>query len=327
MTNITALSRPGQVNLAGDDQALWLKLFAGEVLTAFEEAVVMRDLVMQRNISQGKSAQFPAHGRASAFYHGPGENILDPANSLLSQIRSNERVITIDDLLIAAVFLDSLDEIKTHWDVRSVYSMEVGRALAKEMDVRLLRVAVLAARDTTALITDTPTGTGWAAGESIIDADFASNGASALATLFSIAQKFDEKDVPDDGRRYVVVPPQAYYTLVQQTDLLNRDFGGSNGIFSDGTIMKAAGLVIVKSNNLPRTNFTADAGEGNATTANFTNNIAVAFHQSALGTVKLRDLEVESEYLVQYQGNLIVAKYAMGHGILHNDAAIEVSAS
>lgn len=46
---------------------------------------------------------------------------------------------------------------------------------------------------------------------------------------------------------------------------------------------------------------------------------------SAVGTVKLLDLAVEGEYQINRQGTLIVAKYAMGHGILRPECAIELS--
>ena len=36
------------------------------------------------------------------------------------------------------------------------------------------------------------------------------------------------------------------------------------------------------------------------------------------------DLAVEMEYDVRRQGTLLVAKYAMGHGILRPDAAFEI---
>jgi hypothetical protein len=40
------------------------------------------------------------------------------------------------------------------------------------------------------------------------------------------------------------------------------------------------------------------------------------FTPDAAATVNLMDLGVESEYQIERQGTLIVAKYAMGHNIL-----------
>ena len=50
----------------------------------------------------------------------------------------------------------------------------------------------------------------------------------------------------------------------------------------------------------------------------------VAGHKSAIGTVKLMDLAVESEYSMSKQSTLMLAKYAMGHGILRPEGAVSV---
>jgi len=47
-------------------------------------------------------------------------------------------------------------------------------------------------------------------------------------------------------------------------------------------------------------------------------------HPSAIGTVKLLDLGMESEYQISKQGTLMVAKYALGSGILRPESAIEL---
>ena len=46
--------------------------------------------------------------------------------------------------------------------------------------------------------------------------------------------------------------------------------------------------------------------------------------KEAIGTVKLLDLATESEYQIQRQGTLFVAKYAMGHGVLRPECAVKV---
>ena len=72
----TNVSRVGQVLAANDSEALFLKLFAGEVLTIFENENKTMGRTMVRSITNGKSAQFPVMGRASAYYHTPGNEIL-----------------------------------------------------------------------------------------------------------------------------------------------------------------------------------------------------------------------------------------------------------
>jgi hypothetical protein len=65
-------------------------------------------------------------------------------------------------------------------------------------------------------------------------------------------------------------------------------------------------------------------GSGTGYNADLTNVKIIAGHKSAIGTVKLLDLAVESEYSMSKQSTLMLAKYAMGHGVLRPEAAILV---
>ena len=106
MSNAT-VSFLGKVNNANDDNALFLKVFGSEVLAAFQQENKMLPMTMVRTISQGKSAAMPVIGKsAAAEYHTAG-------NEIVGQVtKKNERVITIDDLLISHSFISELDEAK-----------------------------------------------------------------------------------------------------------------------------------------------------------------------------------------------------------------------
>ena len=64
----TVFASPGQVLSTGDRWASFLKIFAGEVLGAFERMTKTMDKHIIRTISNGKSASFPVMGRATAKY-------------------------------------------------------------------------------------------------------------------------------------------------------------------------------------------------------------------------------------------------------------------
>lgn len=312
MSNATP-SRLGAINGGSDKDELFLKVFAGEVLTAFAEKNVMMDKHTVRSIASGKSAQFPVTGNFSAAYHTPGNEILGES------MNHAERVITIDDLLIANTFIANIDEAKNHYDVRANYSRKLGEALANTADKHLFQVGVLAARAATTV-------TGGQGGSRIVDADFLTSSDDLIAGLFAAAQKFDEKDVPED-ERYAFVRPAQYYALAQNTKVLNKDWGGA-GAYADGKVLRIAGLTIVASNHLPSTNITTGVTAGGtpvryAVDARTT--AALVLQKEAVGTVKLLDLAMESDYDIRRQGTLMVAKYAMGHGILRPECAIELA--
>jgi hypothetical protein len=329
---VTKVSFGGQSNGAGDLNApfntfaaqndLFLKVFAGEVLQTFETVTVMKDKHMVRTITSGKSAQFPVTGTATAAYHVPG-NDLATDGTYLNAIKHAERVINVDSLLTASTFVDRLDEMKNHYDVRSIYAQELGRALAKQFDKNLIGLAILAGR-AAATITGGPSNSSFAA-------DGAYNTAAGLIDgLHLAAAKLDQNDVPSEDR-YCVVTPAMYWNIVNSTEglaLVDRDFGGeSNGVYAEGKLLKIAGIALVKSNIAAQVfgqTVTALTGANNSYNGTFTNTQAVVFHKNAIGTVKLMDLAMESDYDIRLQGNLMVAKYAMGSGILRPECAIEL---
>lgn len=316
MSNTTP-SRLGQALAAGDAEALFLKVFAGEVMTIFEAENVTKGRTMVRTIQNGKSAQFPVMGRASAFYHVPGNEILG------GSIKHNEKLITIDDLLISPVFIADIDEAKNHYDVRSHYSTEVGRVLAQTWDKQVLQVGVLAARTATGNIPgESPAGT--VITEAVAN-DF--NDPDKLAAAFyAAAQTFDEKNVPEQDR-VCYLPPARYWKLIQSDKVVSRDFGGQ-GDRTKGTIFEIAGIEIVKTNNLPNSNITTgvQAGTGNKYVGDFTKTVGLFMHKSAIGTVQLMDLSTRSDYDPRRLGTQVLSKLAVGHGVLRPEAAVELKA-
>jgi len=303
------VSNLGQVNHAGVTDALFLKVYSGEVLTAFERAVVALKNTSQRSISSGKSAQFPATGRQTAAYHVPGTEILG------NIVDHAENVIVIDQLLISPAFIADIDEAMNHYDVRSVYSNESGLALAFQMDANILQTAVLAARATN-VVTSLP------GGASLVGATFKTDKDVLATGLFTAAQTLDEKAIPETDRTAYFRPAQ-YYLLAQNTTAINQLFGGK-GSFADGTVVSIGGINLQKSLNLPITNITTGPSKyqvNAATTA------GLVMHKCGVGTVKLMDLSMQSEYSVRRQGTLMVARYAVGHGILRPDACVELKTS
>jgi hypothetical protein len=309
MSNYTP-SRLGQVNGSGNADALFLNIFAGEVLTAFDTTNVMLPRHTLRTIPHGRSAQFPASGLADAYDHTPGTRLTGRA------ISHAERIITIDGLLVSDVSIANIDEAMNHYDVRSMYSNEVGRALSRRMDRNLLQIGTLAARATATV-------TGLSGGAQVNGgANLPTNTSGALRdSLFTAAQTLDEKNTPEEGR-FCVLRPAQYYRLVLDAVVPNRDYSGAPGAdVRTGKVWEVSGIEIVKSNNLPSTNITT----GNTKyQGNFANTFGLVMHPSAIGTLKLLDLQVEGAYQLEAQATLIVAKYLAGHGILRPECAVEL---
>jgi len=319
-------SNLGRVNTSvGAEDALFLKVFAGEVLTSFERASVTAGAEMVRSIASGKSATFPVMGRVAAAYHTAGAEILG------SDINHNEKVITINDLLLSSVFLSNIEEAKNHWDVRSAYSTEIGRALAFQKDKHILQTIGQAAQ-ASANVSDSGYGAGTVLTNTNIASATASTAANAMIdSLFDAAKALDANYVPKEGRK-AFIKLEEYYKLANGTNVVNVDFSGQGSI-ADGKVMKVAGIELIPTAHFGdiAANITAAPAAGSATaggsnpqTVNLANYVCLVSHPSAVGTVKLMDLGVESEYDIRRQGTLMVAKYAMGHGVLRPEAAVGI---
>lgn len=302
-------SRVGQVNQAGDVKSLFLKVFSGEVLTTFHRTNVFLEKTLVRTISSGKSAQFPATGIATAAYHTPGSEILG------DEISHAERVVNIDDLLVASAFIANIDEAMNHYDVRAPYSMEIGKVLSETMDSNIAQVGVLAARAAATI-------TGGNGGSVLTNAAYNSDSAVLASGLFDAAQALDEKNVPD-GDRYGYFRPSEYYLLAQNTTVINQWYGGQ-GAIAEGTILKIAGIPIVKTNALPNTNVNTGV---TTYQGDFSTTVGLVMNKGAVGTVKLLDLATEMDYDIRRQGTLMVAKYAVGHDVIRPECAVELKTS
>ena len=314
MSNATP-SRLGLVNATGTGyNDLFLKLYSGEVLASFQRENKMLGMTNVRTIANGKSASFPVRGTTSAGYHTAGNEILGTA------VRHNEKVINIDDMLLAHAFIAEIDQLKNHWDARSVYSKEMGQALAKKVDQHLLQLAFIASDNNATL-------TGGNFGGNVTDADCKTNAESMIASIFEAIQKLDENDVPSSDR-YIVTTPDIYYQLCNVDKLVSRDFSSNNGDFGKGTVVSIGGVPVIKSNTAVSA-FTdqsgaSTTGQNNTYNGDFQHCAAMVFHKSAVGTVKLKDLVMESTYDPRRLGTLMTARMAIGSNFLRPESAVRI---
>ena len=328
---LTTLTRPGRVNGAGSERALYLKLFTGEVYEAFRNATIFKDKVMGRTLRGGREAQFIHTGKMTASYHVPGTPILGTGNPPVA-----ETTITMDDLLISSAFVYNLDEVLAQYDIRGPISRQIGQALAEHYDRRVART-LSRASGLTAAVNGEPGGFRVNLG--------ANNEYDAQALVdgfFEAAARLDEISAPKDGRCAVLAPRQ-YYALISQVDtnILNRDYGNSQGSLNSGDgLYEIAGIKIYKSNNIPflgkygsSTGTSIEAplstaqpagdnvGErnnyGSGPGGDFNNSCGLVFHREAAGVVEALGPSVQTtgaDTKVIYQGDVIVGRLAMGVG-------------
>ena len=334
------LSRIGQIKGAAaswgagaagldTDRAMMLKLGSAEILDAFMTATVFKGKTRERNIRGGKSVAFPITGKMTAAYHQPGTELTGTINDP-SDI--NERVISLDALMVADAAIYNVDELMSYFDVRQIYTKELGRALAVEYDKRVARLIFAAASNATEPLDKTlnagRTGQGITLGTDYTggSATRQAKGDALVNAIFDARVGFEQKDVSIDDM-YAVFTPEDYYLLTQSSRAINADFGGS-GTIADGRTLQVAGIPIFSSNHVTQSAYTLVAGDHNADYAqNLTKCKGLIFNKEAVGVVSLLSPSLQmtgEEWRVVHQADLLVARQALGMGVLRAESACKV---
>ena len=340
MSNVT-ISTIGQINNAGDDRALMLKGFSGDLLISFRNALQFMPYVRVKELGPGKkSYQFPAIGQATASRHVRGEDVFDASNSYLDNVPHAERIIHYDRPMVSATAVDDFEEFVNHYDVRATYAEEMGQALGEKCEQDLLRVAILASR-ASATVTGGPT--------SSPETSFpATPTAGDIVDLcFDAAKQFDENNVPKMDR-VVAITPEWYYTVIKGAPDNVQTTGGTaevahpglrelgdvgNVSVADGFIRRIAGIRLLPTNLLPNidesatgTNLAAsDTGAYNSYYADYSTTAAVFWQKSAVGHIHGKGVGVQLEDTVRTMSTNLVSSYIKGTGILRPECAIEVN--
>lgn len=320
MANATP-SRLGQINGAGDNLAMFLKVFAGEVLTTFNRSTYFGDKVIRRTIPSGKSAQFPTTGIITSYVHNPGDEILG------NKVNANERVISIEGLNIAPAFIANIDEAMNHYDYRSIYSTDIAQALSKLRDGNLSRVIVNAARITTPNVKGVFPGD--ALDSTSVNAAYATDGPTLFNGIYDAGVVLDTRDVPSDGR-FTTVRPTQYALLVKSEkpfDYRLNDGKTGLGGYAEGAVRMINGMPVGKTNNYANTNNVGDDSQPASRQHDYSVSQAIIHHKSAAGEVALQDVTMEAEYDMRRQGWLTLGKYLSGMDVLRPEAAYELQSA
>ena len=308
-------------------RTLFLDLFGGEVITAFDSQTITLDKHTIKNLRGAKSWKFPKTWLSSAEYFTPGTELLG------NDFPTGEVTITADDILVAHHGFSDLDTLLSHFDVRSRASFEMGRALAKVFDKNVFRQIVLAARDAGA-------GGSFPAGTVVTDATLLTSGAISGAAWIDAIRATNialfGKNVPEDMPRYMAVPIAVFDAMKYARDsngrylLLNKeDFGGdgAGGIGARVQTLTVDGVTVHKTLNLPTIDESAVTTVYSKYRANYSTTSAVLWTPEAVATVKLLDVTMENFRDTRRLEDFVVAKMLVGHGILRPECAVEFKTS
>lgn len=320
MAEIQGITKQGQVKNTGNELEMLLKVFSGEVLTAFTRTSKVVNNHLVKTISSGKSASFPVMGRTKAKYLKVGNSLDDQREAM----EHNERVINIDGLLTADVLISDLFEAMNHFDVRSEYATQLGEALALSADGAML--AELAKLTQESNENFTGAGKPIKIAKTVAKVDINEEyGGAIIQSLLEMKAKLSNNYVSTSDR-FVYMKPEAVASIIANKTAIDRDYGAVATIV-DGELTKLCGFTIIEVPHLTmggadKTGMVGTSPQGHDFPTALKADVAyLACHRTALGTVKLKDLALEQARRPEYQADQIIAKYAMGHGGLRPEAS------
>jgi len=314
-------------------------MFAGEVLNFFDDMTIMDGKHKQVTVQSGKTFQWPATSKVKAAYHKAGDEITGQTP------QQSQVTISIDDILYSDLFFADVYEALSHFETRGEYAQAAARELAKTKDIHVMSEICKAANSAATIPGYTNGGSVIVSDSFKIDAagaaDVAEKALALFEAFYQAAQVFIEKNVPKPW--YAALRPNEYFAMVKAIQsngfsLANKDFMMSPANLNEGSLPRLAGFDIVVTNLLPTTNRTAtgDASGGTPGTHAFTpthtnhtnahtKTMGILWNPEAVGSVILKGLQVKSQYQLHRFGDLLVAYYLMGHGVLRPECAIELS--
>ncbi|WP_279465647.1 capsid protein [Aeromonas veronii] len=354
-------SFPGQNNGEGDPRALFLKLFAGEVLTLFKKHTVAKGTVTEKQLNGGKSYDFPIVGMShNAKYHKAGELVL------AGEVKHAKRTVTIDDPLVSAVFVSESDDDLVHYDVRGHYVKELAYEMAIGMDKNIFRTVALAA-----FITDKAKAEAVFGADNVLDDEvFTQNvtirklnddgnkftrGQQIVDAIYKARTQFRKNNVPRSETAVCVLRPEDYTSLVycveglEKMPWMNKQYQGQitfdkkADASGDTSItgLKIAGFQIYESNNLPDQNevngligqaeplSVKEGGSGRtaAYRGDYTGLVGLIYTKDCAATVISRSFTTRWVDEPLRTGKTVIAKMFVGHNILRPACAIAIMES
>lgn len=117
--------------VAGDNK-LWLPIWSGEVMRAFDQYRMFEPMVESRSISSGRVMEFPITGSvAMKAAWGAGEELIGG----IDDSKSKTFAVSLDSRPIASHFeLDNVDLMVSQWEFRSELARQAGQTLANARD-------------------------------------------------------------------------------------------------------------------------------------------------------------------------------------------------
>ena len=329
---------------ANDAGKLWLPIWSGEVLHAYDQYKSFDPMVTSKTIASGRSMEFPITGTVGLkTAWGAGEYLVGGEDAASSQFS-----VELDARPMAAHFeLDNIDLMITQWEYRQELARQAGQTLANARDKQV--ASFIAGAAVVSTITDDPRTLALPeVGQLSTSADDAERALEVLENIEDFVVECQENSVPV-GSAYCAVTPKMFQQIrrlgVAESATPNTAsnmqpmFGGvasagglgesfQNGLNSMDDKLVYMGVTICKSNHLPnkdyKTNAVDNIGEARYNVNGLAANSlvrALIWMPEAVASLRKTGLVVDTEDDIRRNTTFTVASMMSGTGILKPELA------
>jgi hypothetical protein len=334
------LTQGTSISAGNDAGKLWLPIWSGEVLHAYDEYRMFEPMVTSRMIDSGRTIEFPMTGTvALKEAWAAGEYLVGGDSSVTETF-----AISLDARPMAAHFeLDNVDLMITQWEYRQELARQAGQTLANARDKQIASFITHAA--SAAKIAADPRPVSFPAPFQHADlADFDAEAAlKVLEAIEDFCVDLQENDVPA-GACYCAVSPRLFQQIrrlgVADTNATAQNsqpmFGGvaaagglgegfRTGLNSLSDSLVYMGVTIVKTNHMPGdwTNATGTpVGESRYNIDGSAAGVkALLWCPDAVAAVRKTGLVVDTEDDIRRNTTFTVASMLSGTGVLKPELA------
>lgn len=333
-----------------------LKVFAGEVLAAYQDYVQFPDKVNYYTLNTGKEMQFPAVWKIGSEYLEAG------ARTLSMDVETKEYVIGLEDNPLYSQYSEyKLDDMLAHFQVRAQIRNEMAKELARQVDKKisiLIRNACNGVSEATGtsfpnqIITNGKVvRANFSAAESSFTGTTLNQAATALMeALTEIAVIWDRNFIPQNDR-YVAVTPAMFYAMRTQgvSSFLNTAsatgntaglspyplMGSPQATFVSGpntvggtgpdVYLEYLGFKIFRSQNTPwNTNINTGPSKWQS---DFSNTYGLVFQKDCVGFIQKAGITTENWYNPETLSDNVRAMTWVGGGTLRPYCAVRLATS
>ena len=330
---------------------LWLPLWSGEVINAYDEYNVFENLITTKSLTGGFSYEFPVTGTVALNPSwDAGEELVGGDSS------STTFKVNLDKRPMAAHFeTDNVDLLVTQWDYRSELARQAGLTLANTRDKQV--ISTLIAAGCVAPLASDPRGIAVAnmPAPAVVSEATVGIGASVSACSDAVAlvilQKIENYLVFMQEQNYPIqtvycaVPPKVFQVIralgIPRTTTVAVGSTGGGSSFANSPMFGASdtyggngapisvgmnaltdsldymGVKIIKTNHIPRSNLAVGQAKYNLTVATAGVDIfGIIFQPEAIAGLSLMGMKVDTVQDVRRNTQFTVASMLKGTGVI-----------